>query len=204
MSISEGHLKYKRHIKQDDDTYKLVSHWTSADTVEFKNGITLEDSKVELTQAEYDALGEEKLSNDVEYFITDSSVSDAVQEAIDEVNEKIETINTDVAENTTAIAENTSAITQLNSDFNKHYKAGWFTVSGLTSTTKTVSIDFSEPLATTNYSISVMPYYAPYFAGLQYAVKEKRLSGFDLQIANSSASATETTYNFDWSVQLFN
>ena len=72
MSISNGHLRYKRHIKQEDGSYKLVSHWTSAETVELANGLTLEESQIELTQAEYDALSEEEKMNGAEYFITDA------------------------------------------------------------------------------------------------------------------------------------
>lgn len=43
MSIDNGHLKYKRHIKQSDGSYKLVSQWTSSDTVHMEDGTTLTD-----------------------------------------------------------------------------------------------------------------------------------------------------------------
>ena len=42
MSVASGYLKYKRYIKQSDGTYKLVSHWTSSNTVEMNDGNTLE------------------------------------------------------------------------------------------------------------------------------------------------------------------
>lgn len=72
MSVASGYLKYKRHIKQSDGTYKLVSHWTSAKTVEFANGLTLEDSFVELTQAQYNALSTTQKNNGTTYFVTDA------------------------------------------------------------------------------------------------------------------------------------
>ena len=68
-------LKFKRHVLKDDG-YHLVSEWTNANTVEMDNGKTLEQEfammrVVELTQAEYDALGDEKLTNNVTYYIKD-------------------------------------------------------------------------------------------------------------------------------------
>ena len=48
MSIENGHSRYKRHIKQEDGTYKLVSQWTSSDTVHMEDGTTLEDKVVDI------------------------------------------------------------------------------------------------------------------------------------------------------------
>ena len=77
MSVLSGFLKFKRHVLKNDG-YHLVSEWTSSDTVEMSNGNTLEQEiaklkDVELTQAEYDALGDEKLTNNVNYFIKDAN-----------------------------------------------------------------------------------------------------------------------------------
>jgi len=41
MSILSGYEKYKRHLKIDDENYKLVSEWTHADTVEMSDGSSL-------------------------------------------------------------------------------------------------------------------------------------------------------------------
>lgn len=77
MSVLSGFLKLKRHVLKNDG-YHLVSEWTSSSTVEMNNGKTLEEEFknvrcVELTQAQYDALGSEKLTNNVNYFIKDAN-----------------------------------------------------------------------------------------------------------------------------------
>jgi hypothetical protein len=50
MSIENGHLRYKRHIKQEDGTYKLVSQWTSSDTVHMEDGTTLESKVTDILE----------------------------------------------------------------------------------------------------------------------------------------------------------
>lgn len=70
MSILSGFKKYKDYIKTSNG-YQLTSRWTSSDTVEMSNGKTLTENTVELTQAEYDALDDSKLTDGVNYFITD-------------------------------------------------------------------------------------------------------------------------------------
>lgn len=50
MGILSGFEKYKRHLKVDDENYKLVSEWTHADTVEMTDGKSLSESIVELTE----------------------------------------------------------------------------------------------------------------------------------------------------------
>ena len=76
MSVLSGFLKFKRHVLKNDG-YHLVSEWTSSSTVEMSSGKTLEEAfstlAVELTQAQYDALGNEKLTNNVTYFIKDAN-----------------------------------------------------------------------------------------------------------------------------------
>jgi hypothetical protein len=152
MSISNGHLRYKRYIKQNDGTYKLVSHWTSAETVEFKNGLTLEDSEVELTQAEYDALSEEEKMNGAQYFITDaeSSIDEAVKNHMADTVSHITPIERTkwngyenaIATNAINVAANTNAISQLNSDL----KWKNLIVSGVSANNiiDISSIDFNE------------------------------------------------------------
>ena len=70
MSILSGFKKYKDYIKTSSG-YQLASRWTSSDTVEMSNGKTLTENTVELTQAEYDALDDSKLTDGVNYLITD-------------------------------------------------------------------------------------------------------------------------------------
>ena len=72
MAILSGHKRRKRTVADSNGNHILVSEWTHADSVELKNGLTLEESEVYLTQAEYDALGKEKLTNGVKYYITDT------------------------------------------------------------------------------------------------------------------------------------
>ena len=49
--------------------YKLQSEWTSSETVQYKNGLTLEESEVYLTQAQYDAMSSHAASTI--YFIVE-------------------------------------------------------------------------------------------------------------------------------------
>lgn len=56
MSVSNGHLRYKKFIKQEDGTYKLVSHWTSAETVEYDNDAS--NLEATTTQEAIDELNE--------------------------------------------------------------------------------------------------------------------------------------------------
>lgn len=55
MSILSGYEKYKRHLKIDDENYKLVSEWTHADTVEMSDGSSL-TQKIDNMSAQTDAL----------------------------------------------------------------------------------------------------------------------------------------------------
>lgn len=85
MSVLSGFLKFKRHVLKEDG-YHLVSEWTNANTVEMDNGNTLEEeiaelkdgvsTGIELTVAEYEALGDEKLTNDVTYYVVDDEYGD--------------------------------------------------------------------------------------------------------------------------------
>ena len=56
-----------------DDTNSTNKFMTAAERADLQE---LKDSHVELTQAEYDALGNEKYSDDKEYFITDANIDD--------------------------------------------------------------------------------------------------------------------------------
>lgn len=78
MAILSEHKRRKRTVATADGNHIPVSEWTHADSVELSNGLTLDDSKVELTQEEYDSLGDEKLTNNVEYWITDASGSSEI------------------------------------------------------------------------------------------------------------------------------
>ena len=71
MSVIDTIIKEKRHVKKSDG-YHPVSQWTSSDTVEMPNGKTLTENTVELTQAEYDALDDSKLTDGVDYYTTDT------------------------------------------------------------------------------------------------------------------------------------
>lgn len=72
MATLGGFFKTKKYRKTSDG-YKLQSEWTSSETVQYNNGLTLEESEVYLTQAEYNALGDEKYTNNVKYYITDAA-----------------------------------------------------------------------------------------------------------------------------------
>lgn len=99
MSILSGWIKTRRR-KKTANGYKAVSYDTSAETVFYNNGLTLEESEVSLSQKAYDALGNEKLTNNVTYYITDANANDDV------INE----INKNVAANTTAISKLNNAL----------------------------------------------------------------------------------------------
>ena len=71
MSVIDTIVKEKKHVKRSDG-YHPVSQWTSSDTVEMPNGKTLSENTVELTQAEYDALDDSKLTDGVNYYTTDT------------------------------------------------------------------------------------------------------------------------------------
>ena len=51
MSILSGYEKYKRHLKIDDENYKLVSEWTHADTVEMSDGSSLTQKIDDMTSS---------------------------------------------------------------------------------------------------------------------------------------------------------
>lgn len=71
MSVINTIVKEKKHVKRSDG-YHPVSQWTSSDTVEMSNGKTLSENTVELTQEEYDALDDSKLTDGVDYYTTDT------------------------------------------------------------------------------------------------------------------------------------
>ena len=48
MSILSGYDKYKRYQKVDDENYKLISHWTSSNTVHFDDDSTAEEKVAEI------------------------------------------------------------------------------------------------------------------------------------------------------------
>ena len=50
MSILNGFLRYKKYRKTDNG-YILQSEWTSADSVEFADGTTLEEERAELKKS---------------------------------------------------------------------------------------------------------------------------------------------------------
>lgn len=80
MSIVSGYDKYKRYQKVSDDTYKLVSHWTSSNTVHFDDNSTAEEK-----------IGAINTSiNDINTSINDIDTS------IDNINTSIEGVNTKV------------------------------------------------------------------------------------------------------------
>ena len=63
MSIENGHLRYKKHIKQPDGTYKLISQWTSSDTVHMNDDTTLESTVVAINEALDTKVPEERKVN---------------------------------------------------------------------------------------------------------------------------------------------
>lgn len=93
MGILDGFVKTKKYRKTSSG-YKLQSEWTSSETVQYKNGLTLEESEVYLTQEEYDALGDEKLSNGVKYYITDADANPGQNSNMVEIEEKTYTATT--------------------------------------------------------------------------------------------------------------
>lgn len=98
MAIDGGYIKYKKYMKQENGNYKLTSYHTSSNTVHFDDGKTAEEkiqemqeqidtAGVELTQEEYDALPDEKLTDGITYYITDgdSSVDPVVEDSLEEI-----------------------------------------------------------------------------------------------------------------------
>ena len=73
MAILSGRKRFKDYLKTDSG-YILTSRYTHADSVEMPNGKTLDENFVELTLAEYEALPDTKLTDGVQYFITDALV----------------------------------------------------------------------------------------------------------------------------------
>lgn len=75
MSIIDGFIKHKQYIADANGDHHKVSNWTHASTVEMPDGSLLENFKSykEVTQAQYDALPDTKLSDGVMYCITDSN-----------------------------------------------------------------------------------------------------------------------------------
>ena len=75
MAILSEHERRKRTVADENGNHIPISEWTHADSVELPNGLNLAESVVYLTQAEYDALGDEKYTNNVDYYITDGTIS---------------------------------------------------------------------------------------------------------------------------------
>lgn len=73
MAVSSGYIRRKKTEKQSDGNYKVISEWTSADAVEYQNGLTLEDSEVQISQENYDALTTEQKNSGAKYFIPDEN-----------------------------------------------------------------------------------------------------------------------------------
>ena len=82
MSILSGYDKYKRYQKVDDDNYKLVSHWTSSNTVQFDDDSTAEEKVAEI-------------DNSISEI--NSSIS-TINNSIDSIEENLSNLNTDVEE----------------------------------------------------------------------------------------------------------
>lgn len=112
MALLNGHERQAKTVADADGNHKKLSMWTHADSVELANGLTLEESEVYLTQAEYDALPNTKFTDNVVYNITDAGFgntgisangvtydntsgleSDDVQGAIDELKDITDGIN---------------------------------------------------------------------------------------------------------------
>lgn len=102
MAILSGYERQTKTVADANGDHKKISRWTHADTVELPNGLSLAESEVYLTQAEYDALSDEEKKNGKKYYITDGKTSSKsiaydnsisgldstdMQGAIDEVNE---------------------------------------------------------------------------------------------------------------------
>lgn len=63
MSILSGYEKYKRHLKVDDENYKLVSEWTHSDTVEMDDGKSLTETITSLKNQTSSFIGNEYSSS---------------------------------------------------------------------------------------------------------------------------------------------
>lgn len=63
MSILSGFEKYKRHLKVDDENYKLVSEWTHSDTVEMNDGKSLTETITSLKNQTSSFIGNEYSSS---------------------------------------------------------------------------------------------------------------------------------------------
>jgi hypothetical protein len=83
MSVVSGYDKYKRYQKVSDDTYKLVSHWTSSNTVHFDD----------------DSTAEEKVG--------------AINTSVSNINTSINTINTSITNINTSINGLDTKVEQL-------------------------------------------------------------------------------------------
>lgn len=125
MAILSGHERQTKTVTDANGDHIRVSRWTHADTVELPNGLNLAESEVYLTQAEYDALGNEKYTNNVNYYITDatSEIPDSVvgvkgdaESAYRAGEVNITAENIGLGNVKSDILANANAITQLNSD----------------------------------------------------------------------------------------
>ena len=73
MAILSEHLRQTKTVTDANGDHIKLSRWTHADSVYLSNGLTLDESVVYLKQADWDALGDEKYTNNVEYRITDAT-----------------------------------------------------------------------------------------------------------------------------------
>jgi len=73
MSVISGYDKYKRYQKVSDDSYKLISHWTSSNTVHFDDGSTAEEKVEEINTSINETKNEVNTSiNEVDTRITNT------------------------------------------------------------------------------------------------------------------------------------
>ena len=110
MGVLSGFKRYMDYIMTDAG-YMLTSRWTSASSVQYKNGLLLEDAEVDITLEDYEKLGDVVLTNNVTYNIIDADGTDGT--GIQATNVAYNNSNSDMTATNTQ-----SAIDELNANFN--------------------------------------------------------------------------------------
>lgn len=79
-------------------------------------------------------------------------------------------------------------------------KAGVTTISGLKNVSTIFTVTFDTPMANTNYSVSLLCGYGPYFPTVVLNLGDKTVNGFTFRALNSSTASdiSAQTYNVDW------
>ncbi len=124
MSIQSGYDKYKRYQKVDDDNYKLISHWTSSNTVHFDDNTTAEEKVAEIDNSINEintSIGNINTSiDDIEGDLSNLNTEvENLKETTSTSNENITKLESEKATRT-ELAETNENLTGLTDRFNYH------------------------------------------------------------------------------------